>query len=61
MFFLSPEINLFFSEWFFQSPEISCFFTEIGNNPMRALGKVFNIVALALTKASASAFSKLRM
>ena len=24
---------------FFLSPEINCFFSEIGNNPMRALGR----------------------
>ena len=30
MFFLSPEINLFF---------FKCYISEIGNNPMRVLGR----------------------
>ena len=35
---LSPEMNLFFSECFFR-PKLPAFFSEIGNNPMRALGR----------------------
>ena len=38
MFFIS-WIKLFFFVMFFLSPEINWFFSEIGNNPMRALGR----------------------
>ena len=37
--FLSLGINLFFIGMFFLSLEINCFFSEIGKNPMRALGR----------------------
>ena len=54
---LSPEINLFIFGMFFLSPEISLFFPEIGNNPMRALGRNFGN---ALPKSNARAHIKQR-
>ena len=38
MFFISPEINLFFYEEFSYLPKLTVF-SKIGNNPMRELGK----------------------
>ena len=44
MFFISWNKHVFFSV-FFLYPEINCFFSEIGNNPMRALGRKKNMFA----------------
>ena len=38
MFFLSPEMNSFFSDCFFYLPKFP-FFLAISNNSMRALGR----------------------
>ena len=39
IFFLFPEMNLFFFRNVFLSTKIKCFFSKIGNNLMQALGR----------------------
>ena len=60
--FLSLEMNLFFFGIFFLSPEIDCFFSEIGNNQMRALGrkKTCSFLGNARSKSNACAHLKQR-
>ena len=47
VFYLS-KLSCFFSEMFFLSPEIDCFFSEICNNQMRAPGRKKHMLFLVM-------------